>query len=112
MNGRERILTALELGQPDVVPIWEMAYNEPSIIGIARNFMPADKLPDSIPVMDMTDNERFQLLEALITFVRELDLDGVTARSHLLRKNVWTGSICKTPWVSYTILVNLVNLIR
>ena len=39
MNGKERIMTALEVGQPDLVPIWEMAYNEPSIIGIARHFV-------------------------------------------------------------------------
>jgi hypothetical protein len=45
MNGKERIMTAVELGQPDVVPIWEMAYNEPSIVGIARNFIDAEKLP-------------------------------------------------------------------
>ena len=81
MNGRERIQTALERGQPDMVPIWEMAYNEASIIGIARHFLAEEELPAPKLNMDMTDTERFQLLNGLITFVRELDLDGVTAVS-------------------------------
>ncbi len=81
MNGRERILIALERGQPDIVPLWEMGFNEPSIIGIARYFVEADDLPEPKLVMDMTDEERFKLLGGLITFVRELDLEGVTATS-------------------------------
>jgi len=81
MNGRERILVALERGQPDIVPVWELAYNEPSIIGIARYFVDPDNLPESKLVMDMTDEERFKLLGGLMTFVRELDLEGVTAIS-------------------------------
>jgi uroporphyrinogen decarboxylase len=81
MNGRERILTAFERRQPDLVPIWEMAYNEPSILGIAANFVEADSLPEPKLAMDMSDQERAQLLGALITLVRELDLDGVTAIS-------------------------------
>ncbi len=88
MNGKERIKTALEIKQPDVVPIWEMAYNEPSIIGIARNFVEEDRLPEPKLAMDMNDEERFQLLDGLITFVRELDLDGVTAISLAPRERV------------------------
>ncbi len=79
MNGKERLMTALALGQPDKVPIWEMAYNEPSVIGIARHFMDDDKLPEPKLAMDMTDQELFQWLEALFTIVRELDIDGITA---------------------------------
>ena len=74
-------MTALEVGQPDLVPIWEMAYNEPSIIGIARHFVDADQLPESKHALDMTPEERVQLINGLIAFVRELDLDGVTAVS-------------------------------
>jgi uroporphyrinogen decarboxylase len=88
MNGKERIMTAVELGQPDVVPIWEMAYNEPSIIGIARNFMDAEQLPEPKLALDMTPEERAQLLNGLITLVRELDLDGVTAVSLAPRERV------------------------
>jgi hypothetical protein len=81
VNGKERILAALELKQPDVVPIWEMAYNESSIIGIAKHFVEAENLPEPKLIMDMSDTERSQVLGALIAFVRELDLDGVTAVS-------------------------------
>jgi uroporphyrinogen decarboxylase len=88
MNGKERILTALEVGQPDVVPIWEMAYNEPSIIGIAKNFTDEANLPEVKLAMDMSDEERMQLLGGLITLVREMDLDGVTAVSLAPRERI------------------------
>ncbi len=88
MNGRERVLAALERRQPDMVPIWEMAYNESSIIGIAKNFVAPDDLPEPKLLMDMSDEERFQLLGGLMAFVRELDLDGVTAVSLAPRERV------------------------
>ena len=78
MNGKERIMTALELGQPDMVPIWEMGYNVPAAIGIAKHFMDAEKLPEPKLPMDMTGDEIAQYYIGLITFIRELDLDGVT----------------------------------
>ncbi|UCD83565.1 MAG: hypothetical protein JSU92_09685 [Deltaproteobacteria bacterium] len=81
MNGRERILIALKREQPDIVPLWEQGFNESSIIGIARHFVDGDDLPEPKLVMDMTEEERFKLLGGLITFVRELDLEGVTATS-------------------------------
>lgn len=90
MNGRERIHTALKRGTPDLVPIWEMAYNESSIIGIARNFLPDKELPPIKLNLDMNDTERFQLLNALFAFVRALDLDGVTAVSLAPRQRVDT----------------------
>jgi len=88
MNGRERVLAALELEQPDAVPIWEMAYNESSIIGIAKYFVEAENLPEPKLMMDMNDKERAQVLGGLIAFVRGLDLDGVTAVSLAPRQRV------------------------
>ena len=88
MDGKQRIATALEVGQPDMVPIWEMAYNESSIIGIAGHFVDAQDLPEPKLIMDMSDKERAQVLQALIAFVRELDLDGVTAVSLAPRERV------------------------
>jgi uroporphyrinogen decarboxylase len=35
MNGRERMLTAMDLGEPDRVPIWELIINDPVIHAIA-----------------------------------------------------------------------------
>lgn len=35
MNGLERMLTALELGEPDQIPIWELIINDPVIHALA-----------------------------------------------------------------------------
>lgn len=81
MKGKQRIMTALQLGQPDTVPVWEQAFNEASIVGIAKNFVEADNLPEPKSAVDMSPEEISQLFSALLAFVRELDLDGVTATS-------------------------------
>ena len=81
MTGRERIRIALERKEPDMIPVWEMAYNEPSIIGIARYFMDEAQLPKPKLIMDMDNEEKFRLIAGLLTLVRELELDGVTAVS-------------------------------
>ena len=39
MTGKERMLTALSLGQPDRVPVWELAFNEEQVkvtIGLSK----------------------------------------------------------------------------
>ena len=36
MTGRERILKALALGQPDQVPIFELGFNESSIVKLGK----------------------------------------------------------------------------
>jgi uroporphyrinogen decarboxylase len=78
MTGRERILTALELGQADRVPHFELAYNEPSIIGIAKHF--TNELPPEKPATDMTPEELLMIFQALGLIIEELDVDGMTAR--------------------------------
>jgi len=79
MNGRDRILTALSRGQPDMVPVWELAFNEESIIKIAKNFVDEDQLPEPKNVMDMTDEESLQIINAFGVMGRELGLDGFSA---------------------------------
>lgn len=81
MDGRQRIALALARQEPDAVPIWELAFNEPSIIGIARHFMDHDELPELKPALDMTGEEKLKILQAMVAFVKGLDLDGVTAMS-------------------------------
>ena len=76
MQPRDRMLAALELKQPDRVPVWELAFNEESIIKIARTF--TDDVPELKPVSDMDLGEKVQLFQALCTLVEELDLDGIT----------------------------------
>jgi uroporphyrinogen decarboxylase len=78
MTGKERILAALNLEQPDRVPLFELAYNESSIIGIARHF--TDRLPPMKPVADMTPDELLMIFDALALFIEELDIEGVAAR--------------------------------
>jgi uroporphyrinogen decarboxylase len=78
VNGKERILTALSLGQADRVPHLELAYNEASILGIARHF--TDELPPDKAAADMTPQELLMIFNALGLIIEELDVDGVTAR--------------------------------
>lgn len=78
MTGRERILSALSLQQPDIVPHFELAYNEPSIIGIARHF--TDELPPMKSAADMTPEELMMIFNSLALFIDELEVDGITTR--------------------------------
>ncbi len=76
MEPRERMLAALNLEQPDRVPVWELAFNEESIIRIAQHF--TDNVPELKQASDMTPEEKLQLFEAMCTLVESLDLDGIT----------------------------------
>jgi len=38
MTGKERILKALNLQEPDMVPVFEMGINEASIVNLGRHF--------------------------------------------------------------------------
>jgi uroporphyrinogen decarboxylase len=78
MNGRERVLTALSVGIPDRVPHLELAYNESSIIRIARCFTEDVPEPDYIQRMDL--GSRARLFEAALLVIEELDVDGMTMR--------------------------------
>ena len=80
MTGRDRMITALSGGQPDRVPVWETAYNEESIIKIARLF--TDNVPPVRSVHHMTLDEKLRVLELLFMITRKLELDGLT--SHYL----------------------------
>jgi uroporphyrinogen decarboxylase len=70
------MLAALDLKQPDRVPVWELAFNEVSIIEIARHF--TSDVPPLKQASDMTLDEKVQLFEAMCTMVDALDLDGIT----------------------------------
>ena len=78
MNGRERVVTALSVGIPDRVPHLELAYNEASIVRIARCFAEDVPEPDYIQRMDL--GSRVRLFEAALLVVEELDVDGLTLR--------------------------------
>lgn len=78
MNGKERIVTALSRGVPDRVPHFELAYNEASVVRIARHF--TDDVPqlDYFQRMDMAS--KVKLFDAAVLVVRELGVDGIVMR--------------------------------
>ena len=63
MNGAERLMTALKRQIPDRVPHMELAYNESSIIGIAKHF--TDNVPPLNYVQRMGVEDKIKLFEAL-----------------------------------------------
>ena len=77
MTGRERMLLAFERKEPDTVPVWEMAFNEESIIKLGRFY--TDDLPPVKFAQQMTMDEKVKLLNTLFTVARELGLDGLTS---------------------------------
>ncbi len=78
MNGRERMIAALSLQVPDRVPHWELAYNESSVVNIARHF--TDDLPAAGYIQNLDDENKIKLFNALLLFIEELDIDGLTLR--------------------------------
>jgi len=88
MNGKERIVCALSLGCPDTVPVWELAFNEESIIKLARRFMDERELPPAKNVVDMSEREVLQLVNAFRVMGENLGLDGLTATSSAPRQRI------------------------
>ncbi|MBN1637064.1 MAG: hypothetical protein JW920_11145 [Deltaproteobacteria bacterium] len=78
MNGRDRVLRALSLGIPDRVPHLELAYNESSVINIARHF--TDDVPQADYIQRMDLESKIKLFEAVLLVIEELDVDGITLR--------------------------------
>ncbi len=81
MDGKERMLTALDLKEPDRVPVWEMAFNEDSIINLGAFY--TDDLPPRKLAQNMTMEEKVKLLNTLFLVAKELELDGLTSISLL-----------------------------
>ena len=77
MNGKERILTALKVEQPDRVPLYIHAINEAPIIGIGKHL--TDGLPKSKQFYDMNDTEKLKLVDTLFLIHEEFGVDGFTA---------------------------------
>ena len=86
MNNKERFLTALRKGTPDKVPMFDLEFNEASIINIGKYF--SDDLPPLKPMLDYSPEEVQQLSHVFFKLVEGLDLDAVnfvyTAGSHRL----------------------------
>jgi len=78
MNGKERMLAALARRIPDRVPHWELAYNESSIINIARQF--TDDVPEIDYIQRMDLETKIKLFDTVVMVINELDVDGLTLR--------------------------------
>jgi uroporphyrinogen decarboxylase len=77
MTGRERILKALALGQPDQVPIFELGFNESSIVKLGRLLFGDVSLPER-DLPDLAPDEALRLIDMLCAIVEALDLDAVS----------------------------------
>lgn len=77
MNGRGRILTALDVRQPDRVPVWIHAINEQAIIKIGR--LLREGVPSAKAVNLMSQEEMLALLDTLLFIHQELGVDGFTS---------------------------------
>jgi uroporphyrinogen decarboxylase len=76
MNGKERILTALDVKEADCVPLYIHGINEAPIIGIGKHL--TDGLPDSRDFRLMNEEDKFKLMNALFLIHEHFDIDGIT----------------------------------
>ncbi len=77
MTGKERILTALGVRQPDRVPLYIHGINEAPIIGIGRHL--TDGLPDVKQFHEMDGGEKLKLLDTLFLIHEAFEVDGFTS---------------------------------
>lgn len=76
MNGKQRIITALELKKPDCVPLYIHGINEAPIIGIGRQLR--EGLPHVQDFRLMNEQDKYILLETLFMIHEHFDIDGIT----------------------------------
>ncbi len=76
MDGKQRIITALELKEPDCVPLYIHGINEAPIIGIGKHL--TDNLPVPQDFRLMNDNDKLKLLDTLFMIHETYDVDGIT----------------------------------
>ena len=76
MTGKERILKALELEEPDTVPVFEMGINEASIVNLGKQF--TDDVPAVKHITDMDLEEQLRYMDLLSLILKELGNDGIS----------------------------------
>jgi uroporphyrinogen decarboxylase len=77
MNGRERILTALSVREPDRVPLYIHGINEAPIIGIGRHLK--EGLPEPKLFQEMDEREKLELVDVLFLIHETFGVDGFTS---------------------------------
>ena len=85
MNGKERILTALEVREPDCVPLYIHGINEAPIIGIGLHL--TDNLPEPRDFRLMNDRDKLKLVDTLFMIIREMPWQK-RILSYLIRKSI------------------------
>jgi uroporphyrinogen decarboxylase len=76
-TGKERILTALSVREPDRVPLYIHAINEAPIIGIGKHL--TDGLPEPKLFHEMDEGERLKLVDTLFLIHESFEVDGITS---------------------------------
>jgi uroporphyrinogen decarboxylase len=76
MTGRERILKALSIEEPDRVPLFIHGINEGPIMGIGKHF--TEGLPEGKQFQEMNDSEKGKLMETLLQLLEIFHIDGYT----------------------------------
>jgi uroporphyrinogen decarboxylase len=76
VNGKQRIITALEIEEPDCVPLYIHGINEIPIIGIGKHL--TDGLPEPQDFRLMNDNDQQKLVDTLFMIHENFDIDGIT----------------------------------
>ncbi len=76
MNGKQRIITALEIKEPDCVPLYIHGINEGPIIGIGKHL--TDSLPEPQDFRLMNDTDKLKLVDTLFMIHEAFDIDGIT----------------------------------
>jgi len=75
-TGRERILTALSIEEPDRVPLFIHGINEKPLMGIGKYL--TDGLPMGKTIDQMSDAEKAKLIGTLFMILEEFGVDGYT----------------------------------
>jgi uroporphyrinogen decarboxylase len=76
MTGKERILAALNITEPDRVPLFIHGINEGPIMGIGRRL--TDGLPMGKMLHQMNDAEKIKLIDTLFLVLETYEIDGYT----------------------------------
>ena len=100
MTGKDRTLTALDMQQPDRVPLYIHGINEAPIIGIGRHL--TDGLPEPKQFHEMNDLEKMKLLDTLFLIHEEFGVDGFTSFEIGHEKEIDAGHVEDDWGVVYT----------
>ena len=76
MTGRERIISALSIEEPDRVPLFIHGINEGPIMGIGKYL--TDGLPEGKTIDQMNDEEKLKIINTLFLILEEFGVDGYT----------------------------------